>query len=185
MTVAEVISEKKYGSLARSVNEMIARLVSVPWYSNAGRENPYAEQKIKEFATCFGTRKLDVKWISKEKLGDTAKQLTFEGCELWNVLKDIPDQLKVKIDVQGKGKILEDLVYKMPEAIFHRTFDQAYAIFGDRETVQFLIGHAMYIGLLYCLYELAEEENPVSFLLDILEAGNIPLGPDGNIFYLV
>ncbi|AKN53194.1 Hypothetical protein AB434_0789 [Heyndrickxia coagulans] len=48
-----------------------------------------------------------------------------------------------------------------------------------------MIGHAMYIGLLYCLYELAEEENPVSFLLDILEAGNIPLGPDGNIFYLV
>lgn len=84
---------------------MIARLVSVLWYSNAGRKNPYAEQKIKEFAACFGTRKLDVKWISKEKLGDTAKQLTFEGCELWNVLKDIPDQLKIKIDAHGKEKI--------------------------------------------------------------------------------
>ena len=57
--------------------------------------------------------------------------------------------------------------------------------FGEEKTVKFLVGHAMYVSVLACAAELAEEKNVLLPIIELIEMGHVPLGPEGNTFYLL
>lgn len=73
-------------------------------------------------------------------------------------LAEVPDQLKEKIVRAGNEKLLVDVVDKVPEAIFHGVYKEVFKHFGEEKTVKFLVGHAMYVSVLACAAELAEEK---------------------------
>ena len=51
--------------------------------------------------------------------------------------------------------------------------------------MKFLVGHAMYVSVLACAAELAEEKNVFLPIIELIEMGHVPLGPEGNAFYLL
>jgi NADH dehydrogenase/NADH:ubiquinone oxidoreductase subunit G len=185
MALAQLISEGKYGSTARSINELIDKLTSINWYSNAGEYNPDVEGKLARFMSGLGVHNYDIKWITKEQVAETIGKLSFENSELWEVMKELPDQLTKKIDSLGNQQLLNDVVDKVPEAVFHGAYKHAYQAFNEENSIKFLVGHAMYISILACTAELADEKEKISILVDLLEEGHLPLGPSGNTFYLL
>ncbi|MEH7462317.1 hypothetical protein V7166_09580 [Bacillus thuringiensis] len=185
MALSQLINEEKYGSGARSANEMIKRLTDMDWYVNAGQQNIEAEKKMDRFMSSFNISEYDIRWISRKQLSETIGRLSFEGSALWETLKEVPDQLKEKIVRAGNENLLADVVDKVLEAIFHGVYKQAFYIFGDEKAVKFLVGHAMYVSVLACAAELAEGNNAFLPVVELLEAGYLPLGPEGNTFYLL
>ena len=185
MALSQLINEEKYGSSARSANEMIKRLTTVNWYVNVGKQNIGAEKKIDQFMSSLNISEYDIRWISRKQLSETIGRLSFEGSVFWEALKGVPDQLKENIVRAGNEKLLADVVDKVPEAIFHGAYKQAFHIFGDENAVKFLVGHAMYVSVLACAAELAEGKNAFLPVVELLEAGHLPLGPEGATFYLL
>jgi NADH dehydrogenase/NADH:ubiquinone oxidoreductase subunit G len=185
MALAQLINEGKYGETARSVNELIDKLTSINWYSKAGQYNLDVEGKLARFIIALGVHNYEIKWITKEQVAETIGKLSFENSDLWEVLKELPDQFRKKIDSLGYQQLLNDVVDKVPEAVFHGAYKHAYEAFKDEDTIKFLVGHAMYISILACTAELADEKEKMSILLDLLEEGHLPLGPQGNTFYLL
>jgi NADH dehydrogenase/NADH:ubiquinone oxidoreductase subunit G len=170
MALAQLINEGKYGETARSVNELIDKLTTINWYSKAGQTNPDVEGNLARFMSA---------------VAETIEKLSFENSELWEVLKELPDEFRKKIDSLGNQQLLNDVVDKVPEAVFHGAYKHACEAFTEEKTIKFLIGHAMYISTLACTAELADEKDKMSILLDLLEDGHLPLGPNGNTFYLL
>ncbi|MFE4428921.1 hypothetical protein ACFRH9_17765 [Peribacillus butanolivorans] len=185
MALAGIINEEKYGTDARSANEMIERLTSIDWYSQAGVKCNEAEKKVEQFMSAIGVSEYKIKWLSAAQVSEAVSRLSFENSILWEVLKDLPDQLKEKINAAGNEKLLADIVDKVPEAVFHGAYKQASNVFRDEKAIKFLVGHAMYISVLACTAELASDVNPFSYIVELLEDGHLPLGPEGNTFYLL
>ncbi|KQU21440.1 hypothetical protein ASG65_22190 [Bacillus sp. Leaf13] len=185
MALAGIINEEKYGTDARSANEMIERLTSIDWYSQAGVKCNEAEKKVEQFMSAIGVSEYKIKWLSAAQVSEAFSRLSFESSILWGVLKDLPDQLKEKINAAGNEKLLADIVDKVPEAVFHGAYKQALNVFRDEKAIKFLVGHAMYISVLACTAELAGDVNPFSYIVELLEDGHLPLGPEGNTFYLL
>lgn len=185
MALAQLFNESKYGLTVRSVNELIERLTSINWYSKAGEYSPDVEGKLAQFMSALGVHDYDIKWISIEQVPETIKTLSFEGSALWEVLKELPEQWKKKIDSLENERLLNEVVDRVPEAVFHSAYKQAFMTFKDENTIKFLVGHAMYISILACTAELAGDHQALSFLIELLEEGHLPLGPKGNTFYLL
>ncbi|MDF2791494.1 MAG: hypothetical protein K0S80_4596 [Neobacillus sp.] len=185
MALAQLINEGKYGETARSVNELIDKLTSINWYSKAGQYNLDVEGKLARFMNGLGVHNYEIKWITKEQVAESIGKLSFENGKLWEVLKELPDEFREKIDSLGNQQLLNDVVDKVPEAVFHGAYKHAYEAFNEADTIKFLVGHAMYISTLACTAELADEKDKISILVDLLEQGHLPLGPNGNTFYLL
>ncbi|MED1556941.1 hypothetical protein [Bacillus paramycoides] len=185
MALSQLINEEKYGSGARHANEIIERLTTLDWYVNAGQQNLEAEKKVDRFMSSLNISEYEIRWISRKQLNETIGRLSFEDSTFWEALKEVPDQLKEKIVRTGNEKLLADVVDKVPEAIFHGAYKQVLNIFGDEKAVKFLVGHAMYISVLACATELAEENNLFLPIVELLEGGHLPLGPEGDTFYLL
>ena len=184
MTLAQLFNEGKYGLTVHSVNELIEKLTTINWYSNVGEFSPDIEGKLAQFMSAIGVHDYEIKWITKEQVPETIKTLSFEGSALWEVLKEVPDQLKTRMERLGTDKLLNELVDRVPEAVFHSAYNQAFLTFDDQDAINFLMGHAMYISILACTAELAGD-NSMSFIVELLEEGHLPLGPKGNTFYLL
>jgi hypothetical protein len=185
MALVELRSEEKDEPGARCVNEMVKRLTTIDWFVNSGQQNIAAEQKIDQFMECLDHHEYEIRWISRNQVTETIGRLSFEGCAFWEALKEVPDQLKKKIVHAGNEKLLADMADKVPEAIFHGAYTQAFHLFGKENAVQFLVGHAMYVSVLACAAELAGGQNIFLPIVELLEAGHLPLGPEGNIVYLL
>lgn len=185
MALVELINEEKDGPGARSANEMVKRLTTINWYKNVGQQNIDAEQKIDQFMSSLNIHEYEIRWISRDQVTEMIGRLSFEGSAFWEALKEVPDQLKEKIVHAGNDTHLADLVDKVPEAIFHGAFTQAFNLFSEEKAVQFLVGHAMYVSVLACAAELTEGDNAFLPVVELLEAGHLPLGPEGDIFYLL
>lgn len=182
--MAVMISEENQSTEVHLLNEMIERLISINWYSQAGKQYVEAAEKTVQFIESLGVSRYEVRAVSKEEIPNIIQRLTFNGSELWTVLNEEPDRLKEKIVLSGKEELLQKVVDIVPEAVFHPAFAGAHQTFKDLKTVQFLIGHAMYISVMSCAAVLAGEEELFEPILNIIEAGHIPLGPEGDIFYV-
>ncbi|PGE66613.1 hypothetical protein [Bacillus toyonensis] len=185
MALSQFMNEEKYGSHARSTNGMIERLMTMNWYCNIGQQNVEAEKKIDQFMSSLNISEYEIKWISRKQLIEKIERISFEDNDLWGALAAVPDQLKEKIERAGNEKLLVDVVDEVPEAIFHGVYKEAFEIFGEEKTVKFLVGHAMYVSVLACAAELAEEKNVCLPIIELIEMGHVPLGPEGNTFYLL
>ncbi|MDM5433877.1 hypothetical protein QUG02_14480 [Bacillus hominis] len=185
MVLSQFMNEEKYGFHARSTNGMIERLMTMDWYRNIGQQNLEAEKKIDQFMSSLNVSEYEIKWISRKQLHETIGRISFEENALWGALAEVPDQLKEKIVRVGNEKLLVDVVDKVPEAIFHGVYKEAFEILGEEKTVKFLVGHAMYVSVLACVAELAEEKNVFLPIIELIEMGHVPLGPEGNTFYLL
>ncbi|MBE7105642.1 hypothetical protein FT637_22230 [Bacillus cereus] len=180
-----MLNEEKHGTGARTVNDWIERLLAIDWYKQAGQQPEGAVEKVNQFMRTLGVNEYEVKWLSKDQVSDAIQRLTFEGSNLWRILEKVPGQLKAKINKTGNESLLEKVVDIVPEAVFHNAFARAFHTFGEEKTVQFLVGHAMYVSILICTAVLAEEPNIFLPIVELLEAGYLPLGPEGDTFYLV
>ncbi|PGZ98581.1 hypothetical protein COE51_11025 [Bacillus pseudomycoides] len=180
-----MLNEEKHGTGARTVNNWIERLLAIDWYKQAGQQQEGAVEKVNQFMRTLGVNEYEVKWLSKNQVSDAIQRLTFEGSNLWIILEKVPDQLKAKVNEAGNESLLEKVVDVVPEAVFHNVFVRAFHTFGEEKTVQFLVGHAMYVSILICTAVLAEEPNLFLPIVELLEAGYLPLGTEGNTFYLV
>lgn len=183
--MAVILNEEKHGMYAREVNEMIERLMSIEWYKQAGVLDDSAVNHIHQFMNDLEVSDYELKWISKEEVQSVIPRLSFTGSEFWDVVKDLPDQYKAKIVQNGKLPLLEKTVDIVLEAVFHSVFAQAFAIFTDKKTIEFLVGHAMYVSIMACTSVLASEAQAFEPIIQLLEEGHIPLGPEGNTFYLL
>ncbi|ALQ68625.1 hypothetical protein [Bacillus thuringiensis] len=185
MALSQFINEEKYGSYVRSTNGMIERFMTMNWYSDIGKQNVEAEKKIDQFMRALHISEYEMKWISRNQLSETIERISFEDNDLWGTLAEVPDQLKEKIISVGNEKLLIDVVDKVPEAIFHGVYKEAFKHFSEEKVVKFLVGHAMYISTVACAAELAEEKNVFLPIVELLELGHIPIGPERNTFYLL
>ncbi|OLN21232.1 hypothetical protein BTO30_15965 [Domibacillus antri] len=183
MTV--MINEEKHGTKAQEVNEMIERLTSIDWYHQAGVQEETAADHVHQFMKELGVTEYELKWLTKEEAPSVVPSLSLNDSAFWEVLKDIPDRLKAKIDQNEQQQLLETTVDLVPEAVFHGAFAKAFSVFKDEKTVQFLVGHAMYISVMACSAVLADEIQLFEPVIELLEAGHLPLGPQGNTFYLL
>ena len=180
-----LINENKFGSKAQSINDVAERLTAINWYEKAGVTENEAEETFHRFMQALQVNKYDIQWVSKEQVPDAISKLTFDNSELWEVLRELPDQLKKDIEAEGQVSLLEKAVDTVPQAVFHAAFEKAFQTFDEEKTVSFLVGHAMYIAVLACTAELADKTEVFAPLLEMLESGHIPLGPEGNTIYLL
>ncbi|MBJ8075002.1 hypothetical protein JDS92_06480 [Bacillus cereus group sp. N12] len=179
------LNEEKHGTGARTVNNWIERLLAIEWYNQEGQQQEGAVENVNQFMRTLGVNEYEVKWLSKNQVSGAIQRLTFERSNLWVILEKIPGQLRAKVNEVGNESLLEKVVDAVPEAIFHNAFERAFHTFGEEKTVQFLVGHAMYFSILICTAVLAEELKLFLPIVELLEAGYLPLGLEGNIFYLV
>ncbi|KOS68818.1 hypothetical protein AEA09_09885 [Lysinibacillus contaminans] len=180
-----LISEIKFGSKAQSINEIAERLSAIDWYKKAGVKEKTAEEALQRFMQKLQVVDYEIQWITKEQTSETISKLTFDNSELWKVLSSLPDLLKKKIDEAGLTDLLKIAVETVPQAVFHAAFQKAFQEFGEEKQVNFFVGHAMYIAVLVCTAELAGEADSFTPLLELLEAGHVPVGLDGNTIYLL
>ncbi|MGG0731066.1 hypothetical protein [Bacillus paramycoides] len=180
-----MLNEGKHGAGARTVNNWIERLLAIDWYKQVGQQQEGAVAKVNQFMRTLGVNEYEVKWLSKNQVSGAIQRLTIEGSNLWVILEKVPGQLREKVNEAGNESLLEKVVDVVPEAIFHNAFARAFHTFCEEKTVQFLVGHAIYVSILICTAVLAEVPNLFLPLVELLEAGYLPLGPEGNTFYLV
>lgn len=180
-----MISENKFGSKAQLINGVAERLAAINWYEKAGVKEVKVEETFSRFMQALQVNEFDIQWVSKEQVPDVIGKLTFDYSKLWEVLSQLPDQLKKEIDAAGQAPLLEKAIDTVPQAVFHAAFEKAFQAFDDEKTVSFLVGHSMYIAVLACTAELADKGELFAPLLEMLESGHVPLGPEGNTIYLL
>ncbi|RSL33575.1 hypothetical protein D7Z54_09670 [Salibacterium salarium] len=185
----DISSAQRYGKNGERVSRLIERLTNIDWYYDVGSKDSHIEDKLRQFMSTLEVQSYSLKWISKEEICEKAKDLSLEDSRLWEELQNIPDKLKEKIVEKEREDILDDIVHHIPEVVYHGAFKGAYDTFEEEKVVAFLVGHAMYVSVLACAWELitddeAWQENPFIDVIDILEQGHLPLGPENNIFYL-
>lgn len=190
MSITIIDHQPVYDFKHDRVNQLSERLLNINWYHRVGMIDNRAKEKVEMFMDAFHISNYDVSWLEKEDINNCYEMISLQNSDLWEVLKVLPDQLKDKIDESGKGKLLEEIVYHLPEMVYHEVFKQAFQTFAKQETVRFFIGHSLYISLFACTWELISdlkgwEENPFAYLVDVLEMGHVPIGPNGQTFYLL
>ncbi|MEK5101814.1 hypothetical protein MKX83_07460 [Cytobacillus sp. FSL M8-0252] len=179
MNVAEVELQKK------SIDAMVNRLQAIHWGKKVGQQNLESEEKVIEFMNDLNVNSYEIKWLLKEEVPETISRLTFEGSEIWESLKEIPEELSHKIKEDGHEKYLLDLGDRVPELVFHGAYSHLFQQFEDMKTLEYLVGLAMYVSVMSCTAELAEGKNIFLSIVNLIEAGHLPLGPEGNTFYLI
>lgn len=170
---------------AEQLNEVINKLLETDWYHQAGFKDEEVETYMQTFLKQLNIEEYVFIWTNKQSLKETIENLSFRESTIWEKLKDIPDQLKEKIDANDNKTYLEKLVEFLPEAVFHPAFDNAYKQFKDEKIVQYLTGNAMYLSILICTAQLAGEEKLFEPILRIIEKGHVPVGLKGNEVYLI
>ena len=171
--------------LKTSIDTMITRLQTIHWGKNAGVQMGEADEKVNCFMDLLNVSSYSIKWLSKAELPETISRLTFEGSELWNVLKEIPERLSQKIRQAGQEKWLFELGDYIPELIFHPSYSHMVELATDKKSIEYLVGVAMYLSVMACTAELAGEGNIFLPIIELLEMGNLPLGLEGNAIYLL
>ncbi|MFZ4452680.1 hypothetical protein [Salibacterium aidingense] len=179
----------KYGKNGENVASMMDRLMNIDWFHHVGKEDPQTNNHLKNFMEAIGVDTYQMKWTPRDEVPQMISRLSLENSVLWGRLKNIPDEIKEKVEAAEHETELDELVYHVPELVYHGAFEGAYRMFEDEKTVAFLAGHAMYISVLACAWELADDpegtkENPFHYAVCILEDGHLPLGPIGNTIYL-
>ena len=176
--------EETYGPEALSLTDLAEKLTSLNWFSKIGITDEAVEQRARQFVGALGVQQFNVKWVAKEDIAATIGKLTFENSDVWQALKDIPDQLKKKIDEKERNALLESMVDALPEAVFHPSYAGAFNQLTEEKAISYLVGNAMYISVMAGTAALAETElfQPV---LDIVESGHTVLGLEGNTIYIV
>lgn len=175
-TVSAAHDEKAY--------QLMEQLSLALWYERAGEVNDQTEERLKQFFSELQVENVDIEWATKEETAQLITEFTFENSAVWDKLKDLPDQLKEKIEKNNKQEQMEDIIDRAPELIYLRTFDRAYELFQDEKLIKYLVVHAMYVSVLACVAALAEDDlfNPI---VEMIEEGHIPLGIKENTVYLL
>ncbi|MEK4177490.1 hypothetical protein [Aeribacillus sp. FSL W8-0870] len=190
MSITLIENHASYDFKHERVNQMADRLLNINWYQHVGTIHDDVQNKAEKFLQSLNIENCEIKWISKDEIGNIYDTIRLTNSSLWEALKVLPDRLKEKIDQSGQEEILNEIVYHLPEAVFHEVYKGAFKTFSDESFIRFLVGHAMYISLLACAWELVANinewgENPFAYLVDILEMGHIPLGSNNQTFYIM
>ncbi len=183
--MAVTMNQDQLGLKNQSIDDLADRLSKINWYEKAGKKDAEAEQTFRSFMQKLNVGNYELKWISKEEAADTICKLNFEDSELWESLSVLPDMLKKKVDELDQNQLLEKAVDTIPEFVFHLAFEKAIQLFHEEKVVSFLVGHAMYVAVLAATAEMAGEKELLAPLLELLESGHVPLGPEKNTVYLL
>lgn len=176
--------EEVYGPEALSLADLANSLLSQNWFSELGNKNPDTEKHVQELMNVLKVSNCDIKWVSKENISAKLQDFTFSESEVWDKLKDVPDQLKLKIDEKENNALLESMVDTVPEAVFHPAYAGAFKMEMEEKVISYLVGNAMYISILICTAAIAGQSELSQPLLDIVLAGHTILGLEGNTLYL-
>lgn len=168
-----------------TIDTMVKRLQPIKWGKKAGQQNLEAEEKVIEIMDNLDVNSYEIKWLSIDEVPETIGRLTFEGSEMWEALKGIPDELSGKFKQAGHEKFLLEIGDIVPELIFHGAYSHLFQQFEEKKTIEYLVGLAMYVSVMACTAELAGEENIFLPIVELIEAGHLPIGPEGNTFYLI
>lgn len=164
--------------------QVMDQLQNALWYERAGESNDETEEQLKQFMKNLQVENYDIKWIRKEEAPRLIGTFTFENSAIWEQLKDVPDHFMKQIEEKGKQQQLDELIDRVPEFIYLRTFERAYALFQDKQLIQYLVVHGMYISTLACIAALLEDELFIP-IVEMVKDGHIPLGIKGNTVYLL
>ncbi|WP_181351266.1 hypothetical protein [Thalassobacillus sp. CUG 92003] len=178
-----------YGANSKQVTALINRLEKLPWYKEIGDEKYDVKEQLDRFMTALEVDTFQKEWLATAEVPEKISQLDLDNSLAWKRLKDIPDEIAVIVEETGRRAILDKIVNDIPELVYHGSFKGAFQRYDDQKTVSFLVGHAMYISVLACSWEIVAdqsgwEDNPFLYIIDILEQGHLPLGPQLNTFYL-
>ncbi|HWK22311.1 MAG TPA: hypothetical protein VNS08_04680 [Ureibacillus sp.] len=182
--MAETINIQEM-DLETAVDSIITRFRAVHWGKKAGLQNGEAEEKVITFLDALNVNSYTIKWITSGELSETISRLTFEGSELWDQLKEIPERFSTRIRQAGQEELLFELGDRLPEIIFHQAFSHMIDLATDKKSTEYLIGLAMYLCVLTCSAELAGEGSSFYPMIELLEMGNLVLGVEGNTIYLL
>lgn len=177
--------EETYGKTAQNLTELANNLTAIDWFSNIGKIDSAMESLTQELMENLGVRQYEIKWATSETVPSTIGKLTFENSDVWEVLKHVPDQFKEQIDASGQNGLLDMMVDTIPEAVFHPSYAGAFLQFDNQKTISYLVGNAMYLSVLICTAQIAEQPELLKPILEIVESGHTVLGLDGNTIYLV
>jgi hypothetical protein len=164
--------------------QLMDELSHASWYENAGETSAQAEKQLEQVLKRLQVENYEIKWAQKENASELIQEFTFASSDLWSKLKDVPDQLKERIEEAGKEDQLSELIEWVPELIYLATFDRAYKIFEDEKVIQYLVVHGMYISFIACIAELAGD-NSFAPIVAMVKEGHIPLGIKENTIYLL
>lgn len=174
-------------ALADKVKDIGDRLISAAWFSNAGVIDKAVEDFIQKFLRLMNVDGVEIGWVSKEDLSVIIEKFNFTDNELWEVLKNLPEEMKIKIENNNRLLALEEIVEILPEAVFHPAFAGAFKELGDgdKKIVGFFTGLAMYLSLMITVSVLAGQEDLFIPILSIIESGHVPIGLDRNFVYMI
>lgn len=170
---------------AESINNIAEKLTSLDWYSSVGQKSEEAERAVSSLLDSLQVDQYELEWVNVNDLAETLDKIRLDGSAVWEKLKDVPDQLKEKIDQLNEVKLLEEVVDIIPEVVFHRAFECAYETFKEEKLVQFFVGQAMYFAVLICAAEIANETELAESFLNVLETGHVPVGPNEKSVYMI
>ncbi len=179
-----LIHESTFGEKAQSLNDLAQQFETMDWYKRAGQKEANAEATIDRLMNELQVEEYELKWITKDETVAVTRQLTFEGSDIWERLKEVPDEMKKKIKKTKQMKLLETVVDTIPEFVFHHAFDAAVKQFKEEQIVNYLVCQAIYFSVLICSATLAGDDR-FGPLLELLESGHVPLGLEGNTIYML
>lgn len=183
-----------YGPNTDNVVVLMTRMSQTDWFSTGGSSTgrAAAEQALRESTNRFGIDEYRIQWLGKDQLPSYLEGMRLETSPLWQRIHDLPDRIREKAEEIGRLPNLSALVERIPEQLFHQSFDGAFREFGSQGTaiVQTAVCTVMYLLGLACAWEMLADvdgwgTNPYEPFLQVFETGHWPLGLFDGVFYLI
>ncbi|GAB7386404.1 hypothetical protein BSNK01_02390 [Bacillaceae bacterium] len=195
VTAVKLPDVKDYGPNEKNVLNLLNRLTNIDWFAACEKQRNQEEIRgaFAEFINRIGMQdRFELTWLTKRQLASFYTEKKLDESPIWPHLAPIPDKIKKEAEKAGRLAILDELTDRVPEMLFHGSYDGAFREFAKEgiQLVQTAVGAAMYLGGLACAWEvLADREgwqtNPFLPLVDVFERGHWPLGVYDGKFYVI
>lgn len=187
-------ADEGYGPAEQRVQNLMTRISAIEWFSSAGRskERESTEQAMWEYTRGFGLEEIQIQWLEKDQLPAFFADRRLESSPLWLQIHEVPLQIRAKAEETGRLFYLSNLADRVPEKLFHLSFDGAFREFGSQGStiVKWAVGAVMYVVGLACAWEMLADQdgwhnNPYEVYLQVFGAGHWPLGLFDGVFYAI
>lgn len=183
------------GRQGESVAALTDRINQIQWFH---REKPLVDEKtltglIADLYRHTGIdREVKLQEVALVDLAAWIGQSDIGKNSLWDMLRDLPDQVRTGLEQTNRMNWLPYAADTVPTSVFHRAFDGVFERYGavGQGVVLYAVSAAMWISgaaigvLLSGGVAGKREVSAVLDLLSLFEHGVLPLGLYDGVFYL-
>src|SRR5690625_4032856 len=120
-----ILDEKISGVKAKSIKNVIERLLDIEWYNSTDGNKGKPEELLGQLLETINVSGYTIKWLSKAELPEKLNKISLTDSKIWDRMKELPGQFRNEIYESKQGKLIAPIVEIVSEPIFHHSFDSA------------------------------------------------------------